>query len=643
MDTGGTFTDIVVVDGPRTRIGKVPSTPDNPARAVLQGLRDLLELDRDVSLTYGSTVATNAVLERSGARVLLLTTEGFEDLIEIGRQTRPELYALEPERPPPLVSRDDRVGIRERAAFDGSILVPLSQRAVAAAVRRARRSGAEAVAICFLHSYAAPTHERRLAAALRRAGLSCTASHELGAQHREYERFSTAVINAYVSPKMKGHIAELSRGLRGAQVRVMQSNGGALSAATAAREAVRTILSGPAGGVVGAAAMARSAGYRRVITLDMGGTSTDVSLVDGEPRRHHQCAVGGLPMNVPAVDIHTVGAGGGSIASCDPGGVLKVGPESAGAQPGPACYGRGERATVTDANLVLGRLPSSLLGGGFPLDVDRARAALAHLGRQLGLDLETVASGVIRVVNAAMERAIRAVSVERGLDPRDYALLAFGGAAGLHACEMAESLGMTRVLIPRDPGVLSAWGAATADVLRDYMQTVRWEDPSVDRLDGVRRRLVERARRDLRAEGFSPACVRLTASLAGRYAGQSHEIDIPMGRGYAAAFHREHQRLYGHQDRQRPVEIVAVRVSARGLRGRRSLPAFRPEIATPTSAPLFAGRWLRALQVERRSLRTAASLRGPAVITELSATTYLPRGWTARADRRGHLHLRHGR
>ena len=477
VDTGGTFTDLVALDAGQVRLAKVLSTPDDPARAVLAGLSQLVPAGTPVALTYSTTVATNALLERRGARVLFFTTAGFEDVLEIGRQARPELYALEPTRPAPVVQRRDRIGVRERITFTGETLQALRPREVGAAVATARRLSPQAIAIGFLHSYANPAHERRLAAALRRAGFLCTASHEISPRHREYERFSTAAINAYVAPKMTHHIARLARDLTGGTFRVMQSNGGALDAATAAREAARTILSGPAAGVVGAQAMAQRAGFTRIITFDMGETSTDVCLVDGDVRRHADCVVGGLPINVPAIDVHTVGAGGGSLAYRDPGGALKVGPESAGAEPGPACYGRGTEPTVTDANLVLGRLGRGVLAGGIELDARRAERAVSRLARSLGLSRDAAARGIVSVANAAMERAVRTVSVERGHDPRGYALVAFGGAAALHACELAAGLGMRDVLVPRFPGVLSAWGAANAAIAREYTRTVRLVAP----------------------------------------------------------------------------------------------------------------------------------------------------------------------
>jgi len=659
IDTGGTFTDFVCFARGAMRVHKRPSTPHAPARAVLDGLRELLgrEPAGDVAIVYGTTVATNAVLERRGARVVLLTTAGLEDVLEIGRQTRPDLYALEPRKPEPLVPRRHRLGVAERLTVDGRPLVPLSAAALHRAVAAARRARPQSIAVCLLHAYANPAHERRLGRALAALGVPVSLSHALIAEYREYERTSTTVMNAYVAPVMRRHLAELQRGTRRAALRVMQSNGGAISAATAGREAVRTLLSGPAGGAIGALAAARRVGIERIITFDMGGTSTDVSLLDGAVRQQTEWAIAGLPVKMPAIDIHTVGAGGGSIACADAGGALKVGPASAGADPGPACYGRGVEPTVTDADLLLGRLvPDAFLGGRMALDVGRARAAVGRLARALRLPPAHAAEGVVRVVNAGMERAIRRVSVERGHDPRDYALVAFGGAAGMHACELAAGLGMRRVLVPAHPGLLSAWGAASADLQRDYVQTVRLTDPDPRVLSRHLRALEARARRELRAEGASPARIRIEAVLDARYRGQSYELRIPLSPRYRDAFHIAHRARYGYADDTRPVEIVNLRVIAtapvpspvavsrdiwRAARRRR-----RGGVGPAGFAPhrlRWNGRWLRARRCDRASLPRDRRIPGPLVITELSATTVVPPDWTVRLLRTDDLLLEQSR
>jgi N-methylhydantoinase A len=652
VDTGGTFTDFVCFEAGRFRVHKLLSTPDDPARAVLQGLADLFpdrspsdssgRFPASLAVTYGSTVATNALLERRGARVALLTTRGFEDLLEIGRQTRPDIYALEPSKPEPLVPRRRRIGVGERMAFDGRPLLPLSRAAAERARAAVRRSGAESVAVCLLHSYANAAHERLLGAALRRLGVPCSLSHQLVNEYREYERLSTTVINAYVAPVMRRHLSRLRRGVRPAALRVMQSNGGAVSVETAGREAVRTLLSGPAGGVTGALVAARRIGERRLITFDMGGTSTDVSLVDGVARQHTEWSIAEQPVKVPAIDIHTVGAGGGSLARRDAGGALKVGPQSAAADPGPACYGRGgSAATVTDANVVLGRLiPDVFLGGRMRLDADRARAALAKLGAALRMGPEEAAEGVVRVVNAGMERAIRSISVERGHDPRDYTLVAFGGAAGLHACELAMGLGIGRILLPFQPGLLSAWGALSADLQRDYVQTVRLLDPDPRELNRRLRPLGDRARRELRAEGAGGARTTVRAFVDVRYRGQSYEIRLPMAAGYRRAFHRAHRDRYGHADESRAVEVVNVRVTASRPGPPVSSPA-APEAGPPPRPHRFRwrGRWVAARAYERASLPLGRRVRGPLVVTEFSATTVVAPGWSALHTRAGDLVL----
>jgi N-methylhydantoinase A len=645
VDTGGTFTDFICFARGALSVHKRPSTPRNPARAVLDGLRELLgadALDR-ASITYGSTVATNAVLERRGARVVLLTTDGLEDVLEIGRQTRPDLYALEPQKPEPLVPRARRIGVAERLCVDGRPLLRLSSAALRRAVAAARRAGAQSIAVCLLHAYANPVHERRLGRALAALRVPVSLSHRLVAEYREYERTSTTVMNAYVAPVMSRHLAEVRRGAGRAALRVMQSNGGAISVATASDEPVRTLLSGPAGGAIGALAAARRIGVERIITFDMGGTSTDVSLLDGGVRQQTEWLIAELPVKMPAIDIHTVGAGGGSLAHVDAGGALKVGPESAGADPGPACYGRGTQPTVTDADLLLGRLlPDAFLGGRMALDVERARAAMRRLARALGADVERTAEGVVRVVNASMERAIRRISVERGHDPRDYALVAFGGAAGMHACEIAAGLGVPRVLVPLHPGLLSAWGAAVADLQRDYVQTVRLAEPDAAELARRFSPLERRARRELRAEGAAANRIRTVATLDVRYRGQSYELRVPMSATYRRAFHAAHHAMYGYADERRAVEVVNLRVIATAPAAVR-LPRTGVDRRTAPGSVAhrmrWDGRWLRTRRCDRGALPIGRRLAGPLVISELSATTVVPPAWTARVCRSGDLLL----
>ena len=623
--------------GNRLRVLKLRSTPDDPAAAVRAGLAALGGAER---LHYGSTVATNALLERRGAAVILLTTAGFEDVLEIGRQVRPMLYALEPRRPEPLVPRARRIGLRERVLADATIEVPLAPREIARAVAAVARSRASAVAVCLLHSYAAPAHEARLGRALAGRGVHVTLSHRLLREHREYERVATTVVNAYVAPMMARHVRALAGAVPG-RFRVMQSSGGLIGVALTSAEPVRTILSGPAGGVVGAADRARRGGIRRIITLDMGGTSADISLVDGGVAYRSETSVAGLPVRVPAIDIHTVGAGGGSLARLDAGGALHVGPESAGAEPGPACYGRGTEPTVTDANLVLGRLvETEFLGGEMQLDRTRAERAIAPLARRLGRSVAATALGIVRVANATMERALRVITVERGHDPRALTLVAFGGAGGLHAAELATALGMRRVYVPRQPGLLSAWGVLAADVVRDHAWTLRAVEPAERVLAGVFRGLLRSALADLRSEGVRGAAVERV--MEARYAGQAYEIPVPYGPRWRHAFHRAHARLFGHADARRPIEVVTLRLRARG--GRARLPADPPP-RRGRREPLamrrvvFDGRTRPAAVHRRDDLPPGRRLAGPAVICEYSATTLVPPGWRLTVDRLGGLLL----
>jgi N-methylhydantoinase A len=646
VDTGGTFTDFICLRGSALTLLKLPSTPDNPAQAVLDGLAQLT-VGANPLVCYGSTVATNALLERRGARVVLVTTTGFEDLLEIGRQDRPLLYALAPERPAPLVPARARLGAAERVLHDGRVVRPLTPTAATSLARRAARLRPEALAICFLHAYANPRHERLMARAAAHLSVPISCSHEVAREYREYERLSTTVINAYVAPAMGRHLRALETGIRG-RLRVMQSSGGMIRSATAAREPVRTILSGPAGGVMGAMRVAQRAGVRRFMTLDMGGTSTDVCLIDGEPVRRTESSIGGLPVKVPAIDIHTVGAGGGSIARLDAGGSLKVGPESAGADPGPACYGRGTMPTVTDANLVLGRLiATEFLGGRMRVDGCRATAVVRQLAREARLSLEATAEGVIRVVNASMERALRVISVERGYDPREFTLVAFGGAAGLHACELADALGFARVLIPPAAGVLSAWGMLSADLVKEYVLTLLQSAPTPAALARAFRPLVARARREIAREDRGSRDILLVRSLDVRYPGQAYEIEVPFGPRYAAAFHQAHQRRYGSADRRRPVEVVAMRLRAVSPSPVRRTPSRaapagtgRRTASTSRGIPCrvhWRGRAHSTAVVHRD--RLVGVCRGPAIICEFSATTFVPPGWRARADAAGNLLL----
>lgn len=631
VDTGGTFTDCVWVENGRVRMLKVFSTPDDPSQAIVEALNRIAGVGAGKSvgsavLLHGTTVGTNTLLQRKGARVAFVTTKGFEDTIEIGRQARPKLYDFFFEKIEPLVPRELRFGVEERTTPNGEVLT--AAREINELAGRVAEVAPESVAVSLLFSFANSRNEQKVAAALRRLQLPISVSHELLPEFREYERASTVVVNAYLRPVMEqylGHLAEKAG--RRVRVFVMQSSGGITALHVAAREPVRTVLSGPAGGVVGAAAMAKSSGFERIIGFDMGGTSTDVALVSGEAKATNDAEVAGFPVRVPMLDIHTVGAGGGSLARFDAAGSLRVGPESAGADPGPVCYGRGTQPTVTDANLLLGRLrPEAFLGGDFKLDIERTRRIVADWLRQnhSSMSVEQFAAGVIRVVNATMEKAIRVVSIERGYDPREFALVAFGGAGGLHACELAVALGIPKVIVPAMPGALSAYGILVSDVVKDYSRTVllRVKNKLPRRTLATEfRALAEYARKELRDEGWTghPEIIK-TADL--RYRGQGFELNVAYGPRMLSDFHAEHQRRYGYSNPEREIEIVTVRLRAR-IRGPRVGGNFtrKREAAAPESAAVWFDDRFRDVPIYVRETLTREMLKGPAVITEYSATT----------------------
>ncbi len=650
IDTGGTFTDFVVFSSDGWKIHKERSTPHNPAEAILKGLRHL-GLASGAVIVHGSTVATNALLERKGARAVQLVTEGFEDVLEIGRQARRGIYDLYATKPKAVIPLELRFPVKERLGPRGEILTPLEPQEVRRAVAQLERVHAESVAICLLHSYANGQHERALQAALEQTnGLFVTASHEVVGEFREYERFCTAAINAYVGPVVSRYLGDLAEKLAGsAKVRIMQSNGGSISIEVARRHAVQTILSGPAGGAVGGFHLGRRAGYRRIVTFDMGGTSTDVCLCPGALSRTTEGEIGGLPVRLPVIDIHTVGAGGGSIAYRDPGGALRVGPQSAGADPGPACYGLGgTEPTVTDANLLLGRISAAhFLGGAAALYPDRAMETVSALAATVGLSGIETAEGIVRVANATMERAIRVISLERGYDPRDFVLVCFGGAGAMHAADLARSLGFKQVLVPEGAGALSALGMLLADVRKDYAQTLLLPTRALSpqALEDAFRRLEERAVAELEAEVFDRLQIVLERSLDLRYAGQGFELTVPFRADFEAAFHRLHQRRYGYADPRRPTEVVNLRLQAVGrteklrfrLKNRRGT---KLSDAVLGEIPMvFSGRKLRGKLIDRAQLDPGHRFKGPALVVEYSTTTVVPPDFYCSVNQWGDLLL----
>ena len=656
VDVGGTFTDVVAFD-PDTggvEVAKVPSTPTDQARGVLDGLAALGLDPRLLSgFAHGTTVATNAVLERRGARTVLVVTEGFRDLLEIARQNRPSLYDLFADRPPPLVPRDLVVEAPERVAVDGSIVKGLDDSQAASVAAAVAALEPESVAICLLHSFSEPKHERAVAAALRDLGVLVSASVDVLPVFREYERASTTALNAYVAPPMDRYLGHLERRLRDGGLRVpvevMRSGGGTFDAAAAAASPVHTLLSGPAAGAWGAAAAGRSTGVSDVIAFDMGGTSTDVALIEGgAPGRTAEGSIGGLPFGVATTDIHTVGAGGGSVAWRDEGGALRVGPRSAGAEPGPACYGKGgAEPTVTDALLVLGMLdPGTLLGGSIALRPDLARDAVESLGDLLGLDVTGCAAGILRVVQAQIERALRVVSVERGRDPRAFTLLPFGGAGPLLQGHLARALGCERVLIPRSPGVLSAIGLLTAPAAVDLART-RLTDlngASADDLDATWVDLERGAARHLAAQAVE--VVRSARSADCRYRGQAFEIEVdaPFSdpRAIAGAFHEAHRTRYGFAQPDQPVELVTVRVRAEG-----PPPAFDPrpvgagggDASTGMRSIMLDGEWTDVPTFRRKALGAGDRVDGPALLVGVESTCLVLPGQRGVVDGFGSLLL----
>ena len=650
VDTGGTFSDFMLMDGDTLVIHKVLSTPENPALAVLQGLRHLRPDLTDVDVVHGSTVATNALLERKGARTALITTQGFEDILEIGRQTRPHLYDPFVRKQPPLVPARLRFGVAERLAYNGDVLTPLTEQEIATVLERVRLSGAQSLAICLLHAYANPVHEEFVTRLAVHLGIPVSASHQILPEFREYERCSTTVVNAYLRPVMQRYLQTLATELQGARLSVMRSNGGVMSAARAHQEAVHTVLSGPAGGVVGAFRVARDAGYTRAITFDMGGTSTDVSLCDEQPRTTSETVVAGCPVKIPVLDIHTVGAGGGSLAYLDPGGALRVGPQSAGADPGPVCYGKGTGLTVTDANLYLGRLhPDWFLGGQMQLDVARARDAVTAFAHQVRMAPEAACEGIVEVVNANMEGAMRVISVERGHDPREFMLVSFGGAGGMHAADLARRLSIPGVLVPANPGILSAFGMLITDYVQEYAHTVLVPatEFTPERAAMAFRDLEERGRQAMRDEGVAPQDVQISRFLDMCYVGQSFELVVPYMPNFIDEFHRRHDMRYGYEDSARPTQVVNVRIRVVGPSGtsyRTPSEGEQREEAraaqVDTMAMYVDEHWRQAPVYDRQRLHAGNRVAGPALITEYSATTVVPADFGTRVDRQHNLVLR---
>ena len=672
VDTGGTFTDIVMRIDSDLFTHKVLSTPQNPARAVIQGVSEILRLYNTDTvgtglpvgaglpgfpyIVHGSTVATNALLERRGARIALVTTKGFEDVLEIGRQTRSSLYDFFVERPAPLVPTERRFGISERTLHTGEIQTEIEPADLNTLASELAALELDAIAICFLFAYVNPQNEQIVAEHLAQLGIPISCSHEVLPEYREYARFSTTVANAYIRPTLERHLSTLVESKQFPKsFRLMLSNGGSVSVRNFESAGIRTVLSGPAGGVLGAYQIAKTAGYDQIITFDMGGTSTDVSLCDNGISLTTESTISGLPIKVPLIDIHTVGAGGGSIATVDTGGALRVGPESAGADPGPICYGNnGEYITVTDANLFLGRIAATqFLGGAMSLDADKTSTHIEKFAAQLGIPPLQAADGILKVANAAMERAIKVISVERGFDTRDFTLVSFGGAGGLHAAFMAENLGIGTVLIPPNGGLLSAYGMLFADVVKDYSQTVLLkfeigDGVLLETLNAGFDELLTRAENGMKPEGFTPDQLKIKHALDMRYEGQSYELNIPYltetgtssreTQTLIQKFHATHEQRFGYARTDAPVEVVNLRLTATAETDKPSIQPLPIADADPSEAftlqnpVIFEGEALPTNFYRRETLRPGNQITGPAIVTEFSATTVIPPNFSAVVD-----------
>jgi N-methylhydantoinase A len=647
IDSGGTFTDCVYLSDGEVKVLKVFSTPADPGKAVLDAVQQVAETSANPEVRHGTTVGTNAMLERKGARVAFVTTAGFEDTIAIGRQARTSLYDWFRSPLPPVVPKELRFGVEERVSAEGEILRAPSAESLEELREAIASSGAESIAVSLLFSFANPDNERAVVASLRPLGLPISVSHQILPEFREFERGSTVVTNAYLAPKVSTYLrrleSEIGKAFRSGSVDVMQSSGGIIAAAIAAEEPVRTVLSGPAGGVIGAYRLAQLAGFSKIIAFDMGGTSTDVSLMDaaeGGPQTTSDSVVSEMPVSVPMLDIHTVGAGGGSIARFDQGGALRVGPESAGSVPGPICYGKGLLPTVTDANLALGRLdPDMFLGGKVRLDDERTLQVMEASRGPLN-SAEQFAAGVVLLAETAMEKAIRVISIERGYDPREFTLVSFGGAGPLHACSMARSLQIPRVLVPRMPGALSALGILMADTVRDYSRTVMLNVADDASLHASFAELEQRALDELTTNGLTGD---LKRSIDLRYAGQGYELSVPFGHRHLEDFHALHHKRYGYSNVETAVEVVNVRV-------RVTIPNAPVHLTTHPVVPgtgsqaiikmrriYFDGAWHDSTVYQREDLHAGDTFEGPALIAEYSSTTVLPPNCTALVDTYGNL------
>ena len=649
VDTGGTFTDFVLLGDGEPRIHKVLSTPDAPERAILQGIEALgmgaAMATGELAIVHGTTVATNAALEGKGARTVFVTNSGIEDILRIGRQNRAELYNLTPTPAASALTDLPVEGINARLDAQGNELQPLSSDEIADLVTRIKQHDPQSVAICLLFAYLQGEHEQQLAEALRGAGLNVSTSHEIVATRGEYERGLATWLNAWLSPKVADYLQRLQQATRPAPLAIMQSHGGTIASEQAAAQAVNLLLSGPAGGLAAAHRLGEQLQQPNLMTFDMGGTSTDVALLDGAIRLTQQGRIGPYPVAVPMVDMHTIGAGGGSLAYVDEAGLLHVGPQSAGASPGPACYGQGgTQVTVTDANVVLGRLqPAFALGGSLQLDVAAANAAMARLGKALGLSVQETAEGVLALANEHMTQALRVISIQKGHDPADFALMSFGGAGGLHVCALANNLGMRRAIVPQRAGVLSAEGLVYAPRKRELLQALA-DNASEAQLLALRQQLEEQGSQELQAEGVDAQDLQFQTFVEMCYRGQSSVLQViwrddPAER--ESAFHAAHEQRFGHR-LGLPVQQVNLRVQVLANSHTPDSPALTAEAGKPSGHAQLPGIDTPVALFQRESLGAGQRLEGPALIAEAVGTTWLAPGWQATVDALGHLLLERG-
>lgn len=666
IDVGGTFTDVFLLnenDG-ALAVHKVSSTPDDPAKAILEGISEVIRDHKIIPeqityLAHGTTVATNAIIEQKGGKVGLLTTEGFRDLLEIGRQTRPRLYDLQLDYPPPVVPRDLRLEVKERILHTGKVFIPIDEASVARQIQLLKEQNVDAVSICLLYSYINPQHELIIKKKVRQEMPDChiSVSHEVLPEFREYERLSTTTLNAFLMPVMEKYLLNFQREVKeiGIMVppRINQSNGGVMSVETACKFPLRTALSGPSAGVISALFIGKGIQEKNLITFDMGGTSTDVCLLDsGTPSISNDRWVGGYPAKIPCVDVNAVGAGGGSIAWIDLDGLMKVGPKSAGASPGPVCYVQGgTEPTVTDANVILGRLnPEYLLGGRMRIDKTAAETAMSILGKPLGLALKETALGVIKIVTTNMVKAIRAVSIEKGYNPKEFSLMAFGGAGPLHAVEVARELDISKIIIPPTPGILCAMGLLVADARNDYVKTflMNVDTLDIEKFNEIFHELEKNARQWLSDEGFSPEKQKLLKAVDMRYVGQNFELSIPVSGDtfkqpdlniLVSNFYQEHERNYGHYVEGEPMQIVNFRVTAQGATSKFELKRPR-EMAKKADLNIVAHREvcfdtevpLHTPVYDRSGLLPGGRIEGPAIIEQMDTTTLVFPGDRAEID-----------